>query len=525
MTSFKSMFLSGLAVLSLFLASQAQAVNNSGCHVYDEGDDNSLFSFRTRVNSNALDTNPACTDLIKFGEGSYNIRLNSTLPIGNPHDGNGVTISKGEASSVIIDGTGLGDQCIFILNNDHVKFVGKIEIHSNFIEKIFCKDGKDGRGDLVPGSDVTYIAEDDGDRDGVKDDKDNCPDVYNPEQTDSDDDGTGDVCDSTPQPNSCGNGKLDTDKGEQCDGGDCCTSTCHFKPDTTACNDGDASTVNDKCNAVGICAGTPAEVCGNGTVEGSEGCDDGNTTASDGCSATCTVEPGFICVGTNPSVCTPTTPPVCGNGTVEGSEACDDTNTTAGDGCSDTCTVEPGFTCTGTSPSVCTPTPPVCGNGTMEGSEACDDTNTTAETDARLPAVNPVLVALVPPAFAPRPSAETERRRKRGPMIAIPRPGDGCSATCTVESGFTCTGTSPSVCTHDTTTGGGSGSVSPPGGGSGSSGSDSNVDTGPTIGLGNGTNTGGCGLLTNGSSSLWFTWISVGFAIFPGIVLRRMKKN
>ena len=47
--------------------------------------------------------------------------------------------------------------------------------------------------------------------------------------------------------------------------------------------------------------------------------------------------------------------------------------------------------------------PAVCGNGTREGSEACDDGNTTAS--------------------------------------------DGCSATCTVESGYTCNTATPNVCT------------------------------------------------------------------------------
>ena len=55
--------------------------------------------------------------------------------------------------------------------------------------------------------------------------------------------------------------------------------------------------------------------------------------------------------------------------------------------------------CTGTMPSVCTTT---CGDGVVAGTEACDDGDTMG--------------------------------------------GDGCSATCTVESGFMCTGTMPSVC-------------------------------------------------------------------------------
>jgi cysteine-rich repeat protein len=45
-------------------------------------------------------------------------------------------------------------------------------------------------------------------------------------------------------------------------------------------------------------------VCGDGRMEGIEGCDDDDTDAGDGCSATCTVETGYSCTGTTPSVCT-----------------------------------------------------------------------------------------------------------------------------------------------------------------------------------------------------------------------------
>ena len=40
----------------------------------------------------------------------------------------------------------------------------------------------------------------DGDTDEVADSSDNCPDVYNPDQIDSDGDGVGDVCDPEPFP-------------------------------------------------------------------------------------------------------------------------------------------------------------------------------------------------------------------------------------------------------------------------------------------------------------------------------------
>jgi cysteine-rich repeat protein len=62
-------------------------------------------------------------------------------------------------------------------------------------------------------------------------------------------------------------------------------------------------------------------MCGDGIVAGTEGCDDmPPAEAGDGCSATCTVEPGFMCTG-SPSTCNPLA--VCGNGVVESGEACD----------------------------------------------------------------------------------------------------------------------------------------------------------------------------------------------------------
>jgi cysteine-rich repeat protein len=46
------------------------------------------------------------------------------------------------------------------------------------------------------------------------------------------------------------------------------------------------------------CTGTPSAcvaTCGDGSVGGSEACDDGNTTNGDGCSASCAVESGYSC--------------------------------------------------------------------------------------------------------------------------------------------------------------------------------------------------------------------------------------
>ncbi|MEK6799202.1 MAG: EGF domain-containing protein [Planctomycetota bacterium] len=45
-------------------------------------------------------------------------------------------------------------------------------------------------------------------------------------------------------------------------------------------------------------------VCGDGVIEGGEECDDGNVADGDGCSSLCTVEAGYACNTTGPSVCT-----------------------------------------------------------------------------------------------------------------------------------------------------------------------------------------------------------------------------
>ena len=107
-----------------------------------------------------------------------------------------------------------------------------------------------------------------------------------------------------------------------------------------------------------------APICGDGMVIGTEQCDDGDTAAGDGCSPTCTVEPGFSCMG-DPSNCVE----VCGDGLVVGGEGCDDGNVGAGDGCAATCTVETGWTCAG-EPSLCAP---ICGDGLVVGTEGCDE--------------------------------------------------------------------------------------------------------------------------------------------------------
>ena len=100
-------------------------------------------------------------------------------------------------------------------------------------------------------------------------------------------------------------------------------------------------------------SGEVPTTCGDGSKIAGEACDDGNIGSGDGCSGSCTVETGYSCVGTTPSVCST----ICGDGLVTGSEQCDDGGTVNGDGCSSTCTVESGYHCGGV-PSVCASSAP-----------------------------------------------------------------------------------------------------------------------------------------------------------------------
>jgi cysteine-rich repeat protein len=109
-------------------------------------------------------------------------------------------------------------------------------------------------------------------------------------------------------------------------------------------------------------------LCGDGVVDGAEACDDGNNTNNDGCSSTCTLEAGFSCAGTAPTVCSA----ICNDGLVVGTE-CEDGNAVDGDGCTAGCVVEAGYACFG-NPSYCATK---CGDGfVVVGVEECDDGNT-----------------------------------------------------------------------------------------------------------------------------------------------------
>jgi cysteine-rich repeat protein len=153
---------------------------------------------------------------------------------------------------------------------------------------------------------------------------------------------------------------------------------------TEECDDGDYDNYD---NCKNDCTNN---ICPDGYANfllGANQCDDGNAVDGDCCDSGCNIESGCVC---NP-VCHVV---VCGDGTKEGTEGCDPPN--PGFGCDASCKVEPGFVCCGTSPTVCTPSTG-CGDGVLnESSETCDDNN----------------------------------------IVGLPI--DGCSATCTVDSGWAC---------------------------------------------------------------------------------------
>ncbi|MBL7685088.1 MAG: hypothetical protein JNK65_03515, partial [Deltaproteobacteria bacterium] len=318
--------------------------------------------------------NRECDEKIDFYPGTaFNIVLKgplvfSALDLDSNNDGIALEITKGGASQVVIDGRQLGDNdCVLDISAlSNVRLNG-IKILAKKVEKAVC-----GIDKLKAGTkdDFEIDAQNDPDHDRLPDDVtgaggDPCPgnpsnDCPGPAVCGNNVKEEGELCDggpccqagctlkgegtpcgdgkscnaagsceSIPAPVTCGNSTVDT--GEECDGGTCCNADCTFKDENASCDDGSATTTMDKCNATGVCAGTPVvPVCGNGTIEGTEECDggtccntdctakdenltcdDGNaSTSNDKCNAT------GVCAGT-------AAPATCGNGTKDADEVCE----------------------------------------------------------------------------------------------------------------------------------------------------------------------------------------------------------
>ncbi len=288
----------------------------------------------------------------------------------------------------------------------------------------------------------------------------------------------GDGCDASCVSESvCGDGTVEG--AEVCDDGntvasDGCDATCAAVETGYVCLQ-DTTPMDNICDTGG--AGSVVPVCGDGIVIGGEVCDDGNTASNDGCDATCAaVETGYVCLqDTTPmdNICDTggagSVVPLCGDGMVIGGEVCDDGNTVANDGCDATCAaVETGYVClqdttpmdnicdTGGAGSVV----PVCGDGIVIGTEVCDDGNTVASDgcDATCAAVETGYVCLQDTT----PMDNICDTGGAGSVVPVcgdgivigtevcddgnTATGDGCDASCAVETGWSCDGADPTTC-------------------------------------------------------------------------------
>ncbi len=188
----------------------------------------------------------------------------------------------------------------------------------------------------------------------------------------------------------------------------------------------------------GTCDGAPCPAgdsgiapltCGDGLLLKTEGCDDGNTKSVDGCSATCTVEPGFVC----PTPGLRCQAAQCGDGIVAGAEECDYKPGQPVTGCSaTTCRIEPGFDC---DPVTLACSAVVCGDGKVQRGENCEDGNTLPFDGCFKCQKEPVCTNGVCQASC----GDGQRFATEACDDGNTRDGDGCSATCTIETGWKCT--------------------------------------------------------------------------------------
>lgn len=204
-----------------------------------------------------------------------------------------------------------------------------------------------------------------------------------------------------------------------------------------------------------VCPGLPGtaahcvSVCGDGQLaKNAEACDDGDTQPGDGCGPNCQPESGWVCTDRAPGSGSQVNPDTqcettCGDGiAVAPFEVCDDNNTNDGDGCSATCTAERGWTCL----STCQPT--ACGDGVRAlPAEGCDDGNTMAG-DGCSPACEPEVgfdcehtaddTDLVADSLCDAICGNGLRAASEGCDDGNSITGDGCSASCELEAGWTC---------------------------------------------------------------------------------------
>ncbi|MDX9720543.1 MAG: DUF4215 domain-containing protein [Myxococcota bacterium] len=217
--------------------------------------------------------------------------------------------------------------------------------------------------------------------------------------------------------------------------------------------------------------------CGDGIVEGLEECDDGELLDGDGCTASCTYEPGFVCFG-SPSTCVPGSTQACGSTIVVTTDALQLTGDNWSAAFSDEFLLEASCTERTGSAEAKFEIPLLAGQilkisehgsldsvislleGTCDDTTACLVSSDSAETTGvTYTATADITIFAIVEAWSSTSTSPFDIR------ISVRTPGcgdgivegaeecddgelldgDGCSASCELESGFACFG-SPSAC-------------------------------------------------------------------------------
>lgn len=208
----------------------------------------------------------------------------------------------------------------------------------------------------------------DTDGDGVADMDDNCTNDPNPNQSDIDANGTGDVCDTCDAP--CGGTYGYGHKATCYASARPCRASCDSIARTNTCLggvwDGAWGARQYDCPADDMCP-----ECGDGYIDDGEDCEADDTES---CSILGVGNTGTAtCSSCSWDTTDCSTAPVCGDGRIEHPEACESGDTAA---CSDLGAGEGTATCSNCSwdTSGCTTPPicPACGNGTVDCSEDCE---------------------------------------------------------------------------------------------------------------------------------------------------------
>lgn len=259
------------------------------------------------------------------------------------------------------------------------------------------------------------------------------------------DKGTVGVADTCPE--ICGDGIKYYAASNRCDDGnnlpwDGCSPLCYIEP-------GVSTTFPPK-----------TEICGDGIDLRTYWCDDGNLFNTDGCDSKCVIENGYVCEGGSIDFAD-TCVEICDDANDYHHYECEYGPGVNGDGCSTKCEIEAGFWCNTGMPGFPDTCWTWCGDGVTAGTEKCDDANGVNNAACwNIDGCSNCQVVTGWTCFYT--SNYTKSHCKEicgdgydyyhygcddGNLVA----GDGCDGYCRVEIGYTCNHgncnpASPSVC-------------------------------------------------------------------------------